>query len=819
MYRPGISFRLIRSLSQYAVLLAACLLCITVQSSAQVSTKIANITPDFAVANAPITISADLIQGETVDHVYLVYRPFGESEYERVDMDLVGNTASVTLPSKSVVPPRIEYYIVLHLRTGALETYPLSESADPFATPPTRTLSLPVRSEAEGEEQILFLSPEPYSILSPDQVLISVSLLRADSTAVRKATQIFLDGVDVTQSAVFSDDILALSPENLGHPLAPGPHRVSVRLYDRTGNMSSVASLSFTVQGGEGYTYTEGVPQGFRYNANVNMESRHEEVNTVGTWYNRAGVNLSGNTGDWRFLSNVYVTSEESSDLQPQNRFFVGVEHPLVHAGYGDSYPVFPNLILSGKRVRGLNAGVHLGAFNVDVTYGQTTREVQGKLLSTFPKDSLASQQMASPTGTFGPVDSTHWGRFSYGTYAQNLFAIRPSFGSAETFQWGMTLLKAKDDVHSITYGIRPDENLVIGTDIVSHFDSRRIEFLAQAAISAYNSDISSGSFTDAYIDTSQLTRNDADNIKKLRDIIKNFITVNENLRPLSLSKLSTLAYDVSLAVNYFGNLLRFSYLLRGNDYNSAGQTFLRKDIRGYNLSDRLRLVQNRLFLTLGLERLQDNTADTKMATTTYSTVTGAVSYYPAADAPNVTLGVSHFSNENPLSVDGPDSLSVINDRTTQVFLQSSYDFTYFGHHTALLNFSTSSKGDNSLQRADVRNATVGLGVMSRFPIPLQTNLDVAGYFNTLPTGVRGISRNLNYTTISLRGRYTFIPDILSATGAVSPTFGDFKRTVLAIGAEYFVMPRMSFALDFSLFQNAGAQNDNFVSLRYKYDL
>lgn len=819
MSTPGTQCRPAHLLLQRAAVTAACVLMVAARGSAQVSTKIASVSPDFAVANAPITISADLIQGETVDHVYLVYRPFGESEYQRADMDLVGNTATVTLPSAVVVPPRIEYYIVLQLRTGTLETYPLSESADPFTTPPSRTLSLPVRTQAEGDEQILFLSPEPFSIVAPDQVLISVSLLRADSTVVRKATQIFLDGTDVTQFAVYSDDILVLAPENLGRALAPGPHRVSVRLYDRTGSMSSAATLSFTVEGGEGFTYKEPVTNEFKYGASVNMESRHEEVNTVGTWYNRAGVNLSGSTGDWRFLSNVYLTSEESPDLQPQNRYFIGVEHPLLHAGYGDSYPSFPNLIFSGKRIRGLNAGVHLGLFNIDVAYGQTTRSVQGKLLSEFPRDSLASQQQANPTGAFGPVDSATWGRFAYGTFAKNLLAVRPSFGSTESFQWGFTVLKAKDDIGSIRYGLRPDENLVIGTDIISHFDHRRIEFLAQAAISAYNSDISSGNFTDAYIDTSQLTRNDAENIKRLKNIIKNFITVNENLRPLSLNKLSTLAYDLSLSMNYFGNLFRFSYMLRGNDYNSAGQTFLRKDIRGFNISDRLRLLQNRLFLTLGLESLQDNTADTKVATTTYSTITGAVSYYPSADAPNITVGVSHFGNENPLSVDGPDSLSVIHDNTTQIFLQSSYDFTFGGRHTALVSFSTASKEDNSIYRANVKNATIGLGLMSRFAIPLQTNVDLAMYFNSLPTGVRGISKDLNYTTISLRGRYIIIADILNATAAVSPTFGDFKRTVLGVGAEYYVMPRMSFALDFSFFQNAGAQNDNFISLRYKYDI
>lgn len=785
---------------------------------AQVSTKIASISPDYAIANAPITITADLQQGETVERVYLVYRPFGESEYQRVDMDLIGNSASVTLPSRAVIPPRIEYYIVLQLRSGALETYPLTETTDPFSTPPTRTLSLPVRAEAEGEPQILFLSPEPGSILAPNEVVISISLLRADSSVVRKATQIFLDGADVTQFTVFSDDILVLAPDNLGRQLAPGPHRVSVRLYDRSGNLATASTIIFTVQGGTVYTYTEPTVPGFKYGLNVTFESRHEDVNTVGTWYNRGGLNFTGTTGDWRFRTNLYVTSEESDSIQPQNRYFIGVEHPIIHAGYGDAYPSFPNLILSGKRVRGVDAGVHLGGFNIDVVYGQTMRAVDGRILSSFPKDSLYVQQQRYPSSAYGPLDNTTWARFSYGTYTKDLLAVRPSFGSGETAQFGITVLKAKDDMGSIRYGIRPDENLVVGTDLVTRFDSRRIEFTAQAAISAYNSDISSGDFTDEYIDS--VYTNDRETIKNVRNILKNFITVNDNLRPLSFNKLSTLAYDAGLALNYFGNFLRFTYLFRGNDYNSAGQTFLRKDVRGFNVNDRLRILENQLFVTLGVERLQDNTGDTKVATTTFLTVTGAVSYYPLGiDAPNVTVGVSHFDNTNGLSVQGKDSLSVVDDMTNQYFLQSSYNFTFGARHVAVLNISTSTRDDNSLYRAGVKNSTIGVGLMSRYPIPLQTNVDLAFNLNSLPTGIRGLSKDLDYTTLSARARYAIITDILTATTGVSPTFGDFKRTVLELGSEYYLQPTMSFVLQFAYYANSGVANDSFVSLRYRYDL
>ena len=489
---------------------------------AQVTTKVSSVSPQEAFSNSPITISVELRQGETIEHVYLVYRPFGESQYSRVEMDLIGNTASATLASKFVIPPFIEYYIVLVDRGGTMETYPLSESTDPFTTPPERTLRLPVRQEEDVESGIVFLSPEQNSTVSQGDVLISLSLLRVDSVVVQKATQVYLDGADVTAKSVFSEDIVVYSPENFGLRLVPGLHRVGVRLYDRSGNLYRTASLIFTVRPEGEFAYAEPTPGWFTYGATVNMESRHESVDSVGTWYNRGGYQFTGKAGDWRLVSNAFVTSDEKSDRQPQDRFFIGVESPWIRAGYGDSYPSFPDLILSGKRVRGLNSSLTLGGFNLDIALGSTTRAVEGSLLQTFPADSLNARirqdSINGTTGNYGRIDSLTYGRFSYGTYSRSLLAVRPSFGSKESFQIGFTLLNSKDDLGSIRYGVRPQEDLVVGADFTSKFDRSRIEFSGQAAFSAFNSDISSGTFTDAYIDSTY--PNDKENVRQVRDIL-----------------------------------------------------------------------------------------------------------------------------------------------------------------------------------------------------------------------------------------------------------------------------------------------------------
>lgn len=783
----------------------------------QISTKVASVSPTSAAPKVPLTVSVALQQGETIEKVFLIYRPFGSSDYNRVEMDIIGNTAGATIPAEDVLPPFVEYYIVLLNREGKLESYPLSETQEPFETPPAKTLQITVSGESGADAQIMFLSPEPGSRLSPDDFLISISLLRADSIVVKRATQLLLDGADITETAIVSGDIIVAAPENMGLSIKPGQHRLTVRLFNREGNLHRSSSITFTILGGN--TTPIEPTEEWRYNTSIQLESRHEDVSSVGTWYNRANLMFSGSTGDWQFNANTFITSDEKADRQPQDRFFVSAALPWVRVGYGDAYPSFPNLILSGKRVRGLTSAIRLGWFNLDMTLGKTTRAVEGALLERVGKDTLVSEQQRDPTAAYAPLDSKTWGKFSYGTYAQDLFAIRPSFGSGDDWQFGFTWLKAKDDVGSISYGTRPQENFVLGSDFVARYDEKHIDLSGQGAFSAFNADISSGTFTDAYIDSVYPTR--ASEIRQVRNILEHVITVNDNLRPLSFKKLSTLAYELGLGLNYFDNALKFTYLFRGSDYNSFGQTFIRKDIRGVNITDRVRLADNRVLTTASLELLKDNTSKTKVATTAFTNLNIAVSYYPDPEYPNVTAGFARYASDNGISLsDMVNAVYSIDDATNRIFLQSTYDFVLSGHHTATFSLSTSSRDDRSPRHYNVKNLTVGLGLSTRYAVPLQTSIDVNINTNTLPSvGTTGTSQDFNYTTLSLNARYAIVQDIFSIMATASPTFGDFERTAWDASASWNAIRTMTFELQFGLYNNRGISKDTIWSLRYRYDV
>lgn len=797
-----------------AIVLVVLVLLTFQRGLSQVSTSIVVHAPAEALSGTPIAVSAELLSGELIERVHFLYRVFGSSEYTRLEMDLRGNTARVLIPATQVRHPAIEYYLVLEKRDGTKETHPLGDGNDPFARPPETTLRITITADTAPASRVLLLSPEADATISPDDLLISVSLLRTDSTIDRSATRLFLNGADITAEAVFADDIIVYAPKNFAIHLAPGRHRFSVDLSDKNGNRVETAVWILTVGTGQP-AETRPSTRPASYAATVQLESRREDVGGAGTWYNRGTAEMSTKYGDWRVRGTVFLTSDEEATRQPQNRYFVGVQSSWLRAGYGDSYPMFPGLILSGKRIRGVSSSLLLGTFNVDVALGRTTRGVEGRLLKTIATDTLALEQQRDPGAAYAQITPDSWGKFSYGTYERDLFVIRPSFGSGETWQLGFTWLKSKDDVSSITYGVRPQENLVVGMDFVTRMFDKRIELRGEGAFSAFNNDISSGSFTDAYIDS--VYPGDADAIRRARDILDNFITVNDNLRPLSFKKLSTLAYEVGLGANILDNSFKATYIYRGSEYNSFGQTFLRKDIQGFNISDRVRLISNQVFLTLGYEQLKDNTSKTKVATTTFSNITSSVSYYPSFSAPNITLGYSRYSSDNGLPL--TDNFS-IDERTNRIFVQSSYQFIAGPEHNASIGFSTSDRKDDSPRRLDVKNTMLSLGVRTLFSMPLTTSIEYSLNLNNLPAGtVVPSTRKLDYSTIAIGARYEVIEEILAVQSSISPTFGDFDRTVFSAGSQWSPLPMMTFLVDVSFFRQPVGNNDSFLSLRYRYTL
>ncbi len=724
-------------------------------SFAQINDYISNVSVHNGKEDVPLTISVGLLQTSAVSRIEFAYKTFGRNEYLSQELNIMGNIATGEIPADEVSPPYIDYFFLIHLSDGSVSSYPLG--APELAAP----LRYEVTPHSEKDDEIIILSPKKNSLVKASDLLISVSLLRASDKVDKSAAKIFINNVDVSSMSLFSGDLIVFYPENFPGTLSGGAAFIRVELYDKEGKFYHAVSTKFTVV----YDSESSIiSPTFDYYVDVEGESRTEMFNNEQNWYNNIGAHFRGNYENWRMKARVYFTSEESADVQPQNRYNFEIANNWFGLSLGDNFPRFPELILNGKRVRGAAGGVKLGAFVFDAAYGQVNRSVEGTLLETYDSDPLSPNVIKIDSNKYG----NPYGLVEYGAFDRNLFSARAA-AEGRSYAFGLSYLHAKDEMNSIEFGGKPQENALFGTDFRISFDRNQIELKGQAAYSIYNSDISTGTLTDEEIDdifaNNTFLNFTPEDLKNYKKYLSSFITVNQFLSPVQPGNLSSLAGDISIRLNYFNNYMKAKYIYRGNEFNSFGQSYLRTDVQGINILDRVKLFSNKVFLSLGYENLVDNLHNTKPTTTTFRTINSSVSVYLQNGLPNFNFGFTRYDNSNGHL----DSLGI--DNGTNNFSASvSYAFHAQAFHQMRISFTSSDRRDNSLYNTDASMLTVLGNIDSRW----------ADFFSSIfgvqhsSSSVSGV--NYSYTTLSLGGKFELIKNLLNFTLMGGKSFGDYDR-------------------------------------------
>ncbi|MBU1297693.1 MAG: hypothetical protein KKB77_00890, partial [Bacteroidetes bacterium] len=289
---------------------------------------------------------------------------------------------------------------------------------------------------------------------------------------------------------------------------------------------------------------------------------------------------------------------------------------------------------------------------------------------------------------------------------------------------------------------------------------------------------------------------------------------------PLSFKNLTTLAYEGALNLNYFNNKLRLTYIRRGESFESFGQPYIRTDVSGFNINDRLRLFNNRFLLSVGYEKLEDNTAKTKLAQTKYSTLNTMVSYYPSVILPNISLGYTYVTTLNSLP---HDSTAAMDDNMNRIFFQLGYNFTLLGKQNIIFYFGTSKRDDFTKRNLDTKNNSVSLGINTIYSIPLQTMLNVSvnnsSYLSSFgkPDSIK--TNKINYTSASISANYRLLENRLRIDAGIRSTFGDIQRGVFDLGAQYSIISNLDLIGRFNIYTHKQIQNDLVWNLTIVYNL
>lgn len=785
----------------------------TISQAQIVSNSISSVNIDNAKENIPLTISIELLQPASINSVKIAYRSFIETEFKVVDMKILGNKASVKLPGQDVKLPFMLYYFIIAKNDGSLETYPigLPDKAAP--------LELTVYVPSKEEKEILILTPAPDELLTMDEFFISISLLKVSDDVDKSLTKIYLNDIDITKYSVIAGDLVVFNPNNFPSIVSTGNQKLTVSVFTNEGKLYSKVERFFTVT--RDYQELKEF-EGIVFRGDFQAESRNENYRSSSTWYNNFSTNLTSTFYDWTLRGYAYITSEENSKSQPRDRYSISLQNNWLYLKAGDNYPLFPELIMNGKRVRGFNGGFAFGFFNLDAAIGEISRELEGRYINFYSTSNKPFQS------DIVAIDSAKYGyqyaQAEFGTFKRNLFAIRPSFGSGENFQFGLTYLHSKDDKNSIKIGSRPKENVVVGTDIKFAFDEQRIMFKGTSAVSLINNDITNGTLTNAEIDSifgaeGSTLNIDPDLIKNVKNVMGNFITVNENIGPLNPQELSSLSAEAELHLNYFGNQFRGGYIYRGNDYNSFGQDYLRKDVAGLNFNDRFSMLDNKLFVTLGYEDLKDNLQKTKLSTTNYKTINSSISFFSRINFPDITLGYTRYQSKN--DINNSDSIYYVNNFTNKINLRLSYSFIWNVKHATSLNLLNSSRDDKSIRNNDVDYFSTNFSFNSYWSSDLTTYFGLIYYSSNITSGIDSMinKTKYNYFTLSAGSKYRILNNKLELSATLSPSFGDFERQALDFIAQYFFTTNLRITFQARIYRIPNKETNSIFGLILNYNI
>jgi hypothetical protein len=754
------------------------------------------------------------------------YRSQGDLAYRRVAARTDADGFVAMLPNVPVTTGQIEYYLIAELNNGSIISLPtISPTDNPFRV--TVTVPRPdgpmLTTVADIEFRIM--SPLPGVPMTTDDLLIAVALFPQSELAVSDSIRLSINGTDVTHAATITPYIVTYVPD----AMPPGSYRAELT-YRFAGRTQRVTEWAFTVvpPGGAVAAQTRGRQW---VNGEIDFVGRSQSISGNNLDFARGSTSLYGTAGLLSYGVNGLLTSQEDARLQPQNKYgaYLRVGHYLGVEG-GHVYPDLNPLVLSGRRVFGVNARSSLlwRMFNVNVVAGELNRRVS--TLYTPIQEEVTER-------AFGDAvirDTTFALRFrpnGAGTYRRDILAARVALGSGRFAQLGINALKVRDAVGSISVvdslkdpdsarylsglttaqrnwlnanpeAFRPDlsnpkpqDNIVAAADFRLNLHGGRIQLAADGAVSALNNDISAGPLSQKYLDDLGVTL-DADILDRI-DQLSWLLIINENMAKFPVRfkndeaevfvPTSIFAYQSRMGLNYLGHNLNVQYRWVGPDYISLANNGIRRDVAGYSVSDRFRLLRNTVYLNLQYENLWDNLSGQLPARTTTTNTNGSLGWYPVNfRLPRVNLSVRHQLRDNsilpqnelidPSRLDvairhiriesvSPDTVVTTlatprRNETWQYGLGLSQTFWLLGmSHDASLNLTSIRTDDVRFRYGDFRTTSGSLGLVSdALNLPLRTSLNV-GY--TLAEAQSGLT-DITLMNLLAGIRYDFFDDRLT---------------------------------------------------------
>lgn len=663
---------------------------------------------------------------QQVSEAILFKRESGSNSFSRQEVAFESGKASFPVSFDDENITALEYYLELTTTSGETIAYPDIDSGNsPFQVDvvDSEEKELPVANFVD----YTILSPRPDAPVLDDDLLIAVAVFFDDSDMEGGQFKLNLNGEDVSEDADISSSVIKYLPDHLNE----GVHSVTV-LLENENEVFEVVSWRFRVVSSEPEAFASNrevgeldvlsIEQRESPSGSVEISSSNQEIGGSNRDALGGRIQVSGQEGGWIYSMSGYFTSQESNRLQPQNRLTGDIRYKdRFHVKGGDVYPQLSSLSINGRRIRGVDS--HLYLFNdfleARFMMGRMNRSINNIYQNVRLEDRMMTGQSV---GTLYFLDFAEGGR---GSYQKNVIGGGLTFGSRDRFEFSIHGLKVEDDTTSLNVidnyhdllslnpelgnqltqadknyleqnpnnlrvsGANPTPmgNFVLGTGLKFTFDDQRIRFRSEGGASLLNYDISNGPLTreraeDLGLDIDQDLENIFDQLSWL--II---ISDQMNNLPIRLQEIdgrtvadpfipsSIFASDNRMDLNYLGNQLQIRYRWTGPDYHSLANSSIRRDISGFSLSDRIRFLDNQIYITLGFENLRDNLLGTREATLRTTTYRAGVSWFPVNQMlPRINISTRYRLRNNNTERNNPFVDSEFVNRSVRNYTLSDGD-------------------------------------------------------------------------------------------------------------------------------------------------
>ncbi|MCP4545235.1 MAG: hypothetical protein GY835_02075 [bacterium] len=630
-----------------------------------------HLAPSEAPAGLDLTISG-LISGlNDGDAIRILYRRLDAGEFITLETWLTGGLFDAAIPAAVIAPPGLEYYIEVGDETGDICAYPEGAPID-------RVFEVQVDS-AEGEQAGSGGSPPAITQIAPDvglplaaaDLVVVIGFSDPDGDLAPEGIILKAGGRDVTHEATIRADVLTWIPD-----AAPtdGLLDLTCEARDDAGNATRLRTTIHLNRNAAAVITPQ--PEADRSRGpkgRISLNSLFTELEGDGAVNRQEPVRVidgrldaRGQLGFVKYRAKAFMTSDDRSEVQPRNRFQLKLTAGPLSANLGDVNPRFNPLLIWGQRVRGGELALNLQRFQTQLVYGAMTRAVEGA-----GHDSL---DISAPDGIRTIIDQA-------GTYRRDLMGLRLGFGSGRVMGFGLELLKIKDKIESIEYGLLPKDNVVLGTDLKLRLFSRRLQINTAAALSILTNDITGGALTKAEADSTFGIDLPFD-----PENFENLLVINSSTAPIEMSGLPNLAVQSTIKAFLSVNRLELRFRRIGASYYCLATNTLPRDQLGIRFRDDISLPGKGIRLSAEFETYHDNLEGDQDHTLTTRIYAGDIAYRPrgtgALSFLHTRLRLHEQSNGERDEDEG------VRNRTLQLSLNGSLRLA-LGPHSQHLNAST----------------------------------------------------------------------------------------------------------------------------------